>query len=363
MLCRIVCLVFMCVCNTTGVYGQTEKTKQQTTPSPASTVGQTPPHLDIGPVTVLAMSPTKDVGLTGGGDGSLVLWDIDSTNLLAKPHRVLRNGRSDETGNPVVISRDDIVRAVGFSPDGNVLAASLRRAIEIRALSHPELVARTLVHPADVATLAISHDGHHLASGDTEGNLRIWDVRSGELLRAWSNSDHQLVAIAFDPGGKQVATVLDDGKTTLSNWADSTTVFSVQISGTGTHRAAADYSSDGQWLAVACLAGAKKGVWVLHGKTGHARALNVGGHAVMGAAFTPDGAKLIGLLANNTLLIWNSGDWTVQSVPLTSSNIRLGFNGLSLAHPGLLGLSGVEPATFHGHLEIKGFVASSSHKK
>ncbi len=140
-------------------------------------------------------------------------------------------------------------------------------------------------------------------------------------------------------------------------------VFSVQISGTGTHRAAAEYSVYARWLAVARLADARNGVWVLDGKTGKAQALNVGGHTVMGAAFTPDGNKLFALLANNTLLIWNSGEWTVLMVPLTSSNIRLGFNGLALHHPGLIGISGVEPATFHGHLEIKGFHAGSNHKK
>ncbi len=357
MLRRIVCLSLLFVGHTAGVYGQTATTGRQARSSPTSTVEEALSPLKIGPVWVLSMSATKDLVLTGGGDGSLVLWDIDSIHLASKPNRVLRKGRRDETGNPVIFSRDDAIRAAGFSPDGNVLAASLQRGIEIRDLSAPDLIVRTLAHSAEVTTLAFSRDGQHLASGDTQGNLRIWDVRSGELLKACPNSDQSLLAVAFDPDGKHLAGVCKDGKTTLWSWAEPKTVFSVQTSGNA-DRCAAEYSANGRWLAVARMADAKNsGVCVLDGRTGESRTLFGGGHTVLGAAFTPDGSKLIGLLGNNTLLVWNSGDWAVQSIPLTSSKIRLGFNGLSLTHRGLLGLSGFEAATFHGHLEIKGFAA------
>jgi RNA polymerase sigma factor (sigma-70 family) len=90
-----------------------------------------------------------------------------------------------------------------------------------------------LRHSGIVSSVAFAPDGKTLASGDRNGELRLWDSAKGKLLRAFTdqaNQDYNLVhALAFSPDGKWLAS--DKGR--LSLWDIET----------GTRRAgfAADY--------------------------------------------------------------------------------------------------------------------------
>ncbi len=59
-------------------------------------------------------------------------------------------------------------------------------------------------HP--LVSLAISPYGSHLAAGDTDQTVRVWDARSGRLVRTSTQHYNLILAIAFSPKADFLAT-------------------------------------------------------------------------------------------------------------------------------------------------------------
>src|SRR5262249_31540133 len=57
-------------------------------------------------------------------------------------------------------------------------------------------------HDTLVIRVAFSPDGSQLASGDLDGNVKIWDARTGDELRTLHAHDRQIWALAFSPDGR-----------------------------------------------------------------------------------------------------------------------------------------------------------------
>jgi hypothetical protein len=111
------------------------------------------------------------------------------------------------------------VRAVAVCPDKSTIAAGRGNQIDvydatsgkfIRALSDPGLKAPDgkpvkAAHLSLVESLAFSPDGKMLVSGSFQ-EVRIWDLKSGEMLQQLTGFAHNVVALAFSADGKLLAT-------------------------------------------------------------------------------------------------------------------------------------------------------------
>jgi hypothetical protein len=89
-----------------------------------------------------------------------------------------------------------IVRAVAFGPSGLLASCSDDRTIRMWDADGSE-VWTFVGHEGPVTTIAFSTDGEHLASGSSDGTIRVWSCRSGQLLRTMEGRTLLVHALAF----------------------------------------------------------------------------------------------------------------------------------------------------------------------
>src|SRR5262249_7465291 len=133
-------------------------------------------------------------------------WSPDSRWLAMATGRVVRIFDAD--GVPefqkVLVGHSDFVRAVRFSPNGQLIAtASLDGTVRIWDLDGFEkLVYRD--HEDAVHDVAWYPDGTRLASASLDGTVRIWSPE-GRTIASLPDHEAPVNAVAWSPDGTLLA--------------------------------------------------------------------------------------------------------------------------------------------------------------
>jgi WD40 repeat protein/serine/threonine protein kinase len=126
--------------------------------------------------------------------------------------------------------------ASGFSPDGSQVAAAGREfdcgvvsdegdqeyaanPVVIWNRRTQEISALLIEHTARVTQVAFSRDGERLASGDTEGNVIIWDPTTGEATLRLDGDGEEINSLIFMDDDKEL--LVCDSKT-VKRWITET---------------------------------------------------------------------------------------------------------------------------------------------
>jgi len=184
----------------------------------------------------------------GGGDGSLIAWDIRGTRRLARPFHF---------SAPNVGGQGPAL-ATAVSPDSSLFATSPWPGRVTLWRAGNETVAGRLSGPTgNIQSMAFSHDGRLLAASGYGPKIVVWNVstRSVEQLLHWPHRHNPTPnAIAFSPDDRSLAAAGSDGFIRIYDLRTGRILDTVETQGLSTLQDL-DFSSDGRFLAAAGLSG------------------------------------------------------------------------------------------------------------
>ena len=209
---------------------------------------------------------------------------------------------------------DPFIFSVAFSRDGSMLAAGrggehVHGCIDFRNANTGKLLNRITGLEADVWGVAFSPDGT-LASGSTDGIIRLWDATTGQPLNTFEGHTSAVWSVAFSSDGKTLASGDADGIIRL--W-DATTGQPKQTleEHTDDVRSIA-FSPDDSILASGSL---DRTIRLWDTTTGQLEQ-TLEGHTseVWSAAFSRNGSILASGSLDGTVLLWDMSPYiTIQS--------------------------------------------------
>ncbi len=180
---------------------------------------------------VVSLGEIKNGGLVGIGfspDGKTLA--LSSRGTIADGDKIdLWDARTGELKNTIEMDYGRGPPKFAFSPDGKVLAVlyagdkgrdlkekGIQGGVRLFEVASGKVIQSMRGHTSLAVSVAFSADGKVVATGGDQHDqtVRLWDVRTGKVLSS-SNAGGIVLGVTFSPDGKTVATAQGDGRVLL----------------------------------------------------------------------------------------------------------------------------------------------------
>jgi WD40 repeat protein len=244
-----------------------------------------------GSIRELIYSPDGTRLLSGALDGTMRLWDTVSAEL-----------RDELIGH----STSPRVRTVVgvYRPEGDtILSASHDRTLRLWSLeSRLTIQEYRGGHDAAINTVAVSSDGRLALSGDSAGQIVLWDVASSDIVRTLDGHTGNVFSVIFLPGDTQAVSAAADN--TLILWNLETGEIERRFTGhTDLIYDVALRPGTSQMIS----ASGDRTLILWNLETGEAiRRFEGQGSSIRTVAISPDGHQVVSGAANGSVFLWNA---------------------------------------------------------
>jgi len=223
-----------------------------------------------------------------------------SGRAIGRPHAETNGAKAA----PVTVLRGQIgaCSGIAFSPSGDRIATSaLDPAIRLWNARSGDLVRVLGGHEGAVEAIAYSPDGSQLLSASDDGSARIWNATTGECMLVLRAGTSAVTAIAWSPDGSLLATASADRAIRI--WASSTSEARISLRGHEQKITSIAFSKDGGML-VSGSEDQTVRVWNL--ATGDClRVQHEAALAVTGVAIAPSGELFASTSLDARLRVWD----------------------------------------------------------
>jgi WD40 repeat protein/serine/threonine protein kinase len=196
---------------------------------------------------------------------------------------------------------DDQIVALEYSRDGRQIACGGdRRVIYLCEAETGRLLHTLAGHTGTIQALAYAPGGRQVASASPDGTVRVWDTATGDC-ESMFQGDRPFRSVAFDSQGRKLAAGDSGGEVWL--WDTVSGGDPMRFRGPVDEISSVAFTPDGTGLAAGCVGKVK--VWELPGGnetpafTGHKG-------QVLALAYSPDGKELVSGGQDGAVKLWDS---------------------------------------------------------
>ncbi|HLW67985.1 MAG TPA: M56 family metallopeptidase [Gemmataceae bacterium] len=264
----------------------------------------------------VALSKDDKTLVSGSRDMMACIWDVPAPPTDGKPITVSKPRQ-------ILRGHNNTVECVAISPDGATIATgSWDNSAKLWDAKSGQMLKEFSGFPGGVNGMAFSPDGKTLAivtgaaGKQAAGQVKMFDVATGEQKINGAAHDQPCRAVVFTADSKSLITVGEER--TLAFWdvtkkSVTATVRPPNQPNVGQIILALAYSPDGKYLAVA---GESKGIMLYDLAKKESRAVWTGHDDVVSSlAFSPDSKTLASASYDRTIKLWDLGNWKGGASP------------------------------------------------
>nr|AAX07501.1 WD-repeat protein [Gemmata sp. Wa1-1] len=239
-----------------------------------------------------------------GGRAEALLRDTDPALRNWEWHYLQRHAQTDLF---TLVGHNNEIQALAWSPDGQLIASGsghwssgLESEFKIWDARTGQLLRTITQEIGTVLALAFSPDGTVLASGSHDRVVRLWNPRTGQLVKELPGHSNRVSRVVFSPDGKRLASAALDN--TARIWDLETGKTLHVLRGHKDNVFCLEFSPDGKML----VTGDRKHVArVWDPATGKLLRTETGPGDLRATSFSPDGAWLAFGTFQGSIWVWD----------------------------------------------------------